>query len=400
MRTDLNKNARQATPSLAAVCAIAATGLAVAMGIGRFAFTPLLPLMVRDHSLTVGAGAWLAASNYLGYLAGAMTVARLGLSPPVLMRASLAGIVVTTAAMGALDGTIVWISLRCAAGVFSAWTLVAVSAWALPHLAQASRTELSGVIYSGVGLGIAFSGLFCLAAAQPGVSPRWLWLELGALAAVAVGLSNLFVDRTLKAPEKTHSMPFASAPRACTGLVICYGALGFGYILPATFLPVLARDVWDDPKVFGLAWPIFGIAAAVSTIVVARSFSLARANRRRIWAISHLIMAAGVVLPSFWLTPVTIAIAALAVGGTFMIATMLGLQEARSRSPGNPTALLAAMTTAFAVGQLAGPLVSGTFDLLHIGHHAALGYALQLAALVLASSALHLWRQSRDERSA
>ena len=51
------------------------------------------------------------------------------------------------------------------------------------------------------------------------------------------------------------------------GLVICYGVLGFGYILPATFLPVLARAVVDDPAVFGAAWPVFGAAAAVSTLL-------------------------------------------------------------------------------------------------------------------------------------
>ena len=70
-------------------------------------------------------------------------------------------------------------------------------------------------------------------------------------------------------------------------------------------------------------------------------------------------MAAGVVLPSVWLTPVTIAIAALLVGSTFMVVTMIGMQEARARAPGNPTALLGLMTAAFAIGQLAGPVVSG-----------------------------------------
>ena len=52
------------------------------MGIGRFAFTPLLPLMVRDGALPQNAGAWLAASNYLGYLVGAlMAAARWGVEP-------------------------------------------------------------------------------------------------------------------------------------------------------------------------------------------------------------------------------------------------------------------------------------------------------------------------------
>ena len=79
-----------------------------------------------------------------------------------------------------------------------------------------------------------------------------------------------------------------------------------------------------------------------------------------------------------------------------MVATMLGLQEARARAPDNPTQLLGRMTAAFAIGQLAGPLVSGAFDFLHLGHHAALGYALRLAALSLGLSAVYLWHQSRS----
>jgi predicted MFS family arabinose efflux permease len=181
------------------------------------------------------------------------------------------------------------------------------------------------------------------------------------------------------------------------GVVVCYGVLGFGYILPATFLPALAREVVDDPQMFGLAWPVFGVAAALSTIATARLFG--HANRRRVWAVGHLLMAAGVTLPSLWLAPVTIAIAALLVGSTFMVVTMIGMQEARARAPGNPTALLGLMTAAFAIGQLAGPVVSGTLDLLPIGHRAALGCALQLAAVALALSAAYLWRHSHHSSS-
>src|SRR5258708_6466618 len=108
MRPDVNAHASPRSQSIAAVCAIASTALAVAIGIGRFAFTPLLPLMVRDGSLAPSAGAWLAASNYLGYLAGALTASRLSVSPSTLMRASLAGIAVATAAMGAFDGLAAW----------------------------------------------------------------------------------------------------------------------------------------------------------------------------------------------------------------------------------------------------------------------------------------------------
>jgi len=396
MSAQLDVQARPAAPSVAAACAIAFIALAVAMGIGRFAFTPLLPLMVRDGALAPSAGAWLAASNYLGYLAGALTASRLGLSLPALMRVSLVGTVLTTVAMGAFDGLAMWAVLRFLAGVMSAWTLVATSAWVLPHLARAGRTDLSGIVYAGVGAGIAMAGVFCLAAAQPGVPASRLWLELGALAALFVVVPDLVLGRRSETSAAARAIPTPHGHESCVGLVISYGLLGFGYILPATFLPVLAREVVDDPQVFGLAWPVFGIAAALSTIATARQFG--RATRLRVWATSHLLMAIGVVLPSLWFTPATIAIAALLVGSTFMVVTMIGMQEARARAPGNPTALLGLMTAAFAIGQLGGPVVSGLLDLLPGGHHAALGHALQLAAVGLAASAAYLWRQSRHHR--
>jgi MFS family permease len=349
--------------------------------------------MVRDGSLAQSAGAWLAASNYLGYLAGALTASRLTLSLPMLMRASLAGIAVATAAMGAFDGLAAWIILRFIAGVLSACALVATSAWALQHLARAASANLSGIVYAGVGLGIALTGLFCVAAAQPGVPASRLWLELGLLAALAVVCCSPFVGRPLEPSAHARATPHADVPLGpYAGLVVCYGVLGFGYILPATFLPALAREVVDDPRLFGLAWPVFGIAAALSTIAIARRFG--HVNRPRVWAVSHLVMAAGVILPSLWPSPATIAIAALLVGSTFMVVTMIGMQEARARAPSNPTALLGLMTAAFAIGQLAGPVVSGALDLLPIGHDTALADALQLAAFALVLSAVYLWRHS------
>src|SRR5439155_892130 len=78
-------------------------------------------------------------------------------------------------------------------------------------------------------------------------------------------------------------------------LVACYGAFGFGYIVPATFLPVMARGADADPAVFGWAWPVFGVTAAASTFTAAGlSSSL---GNRRLWALGHSVMALGVVLP-------------------------------------------------------------------------------------------------------
>lgn len=397
MESDLLSPSYSRSPYPAVVCATASVALAVAMGIGRFAFTPMLPLMVRDGVLPSDGGAWLAASNYLGYLLGAISTRRIPARPTTLMAASLIGIAALTAAMGATGSFAMWALLRFAAGILSAWALVATSAWALERLVRPRAASLAGIVYAGVGLGIAFVGLFCVVAAQPGVPSDMLWRDLGMLAALAIAVPLALLARSSRtACAEAAKLPDRNVPRGSLGLVICYGIFGFGYILPATFLPALAREVADDPQIFGLAWPVFGLAAASSTLVAA--WALSHANRLRVWATSHVLLAAGTVLPSLWLSPATIAVAALLVGGTFLVITMVGMQEARVLAPANPTAILGLMTAAFAVGQLAGPIVSGALSCLPASP-AALDVTLQAAAFGLVSSAVYLWRLASPHRN-
>src|SRR5262249_31298481 len=99
--------------------------------------------------------------------------------------------------MGAFDELGTWILLRGIAGVLSGWTRVGTSAWSLQHLARAERADLSGMVFAGVGLGIAFVGLFCIATARPGVAASRLWLELGAVAVLAIAVPSYFAARPL-----------------------------------------------------------------------------------------------------------------------------------------------------------------------------------------------------------
>jgi MFS family permease len=379
-----------------AVCMAALASLAVAMGIGRFAFTPLFPLMVRDGLLDSHAGAMLAAANYLGYLAGALVAARIRIKPALLLALGLAGTVIITAAVGWTGSVFLWNVLRFLAGVMSAWTLVATSAWGLGWLGALGRPDLAGVQFSGVGIGIAAAGLFCLLLGSALPSPQ-LWIGLAALGALAA-VPPLVLSRSLPAPPlvapaaaTAAAAPVAEAGPAKTGgLVACYTLFGFGYILPATYLPALARQLVDDPRVFGLAWPVFGAAAAVSTVLV--SWRLAKANRLSVWAAAHVLMAIGVLLPAVWTSLISVTLAALLVGGTFMVITMVGMQEGRARAEGQATRVLGRMTAGFALGQLAGPLVSAGIARLTASEAGALKLALTLSALGLLASAGYLWR--------
>lgn len=387
----------------ALVCAAAFAALAVAMGVGRFAFTPLFPLMAREGLLDSQAGAWLAAANYLGYLVGALTAGRVRMHAAKLLALGLVGTVLTTAAVGWAASLPLWALLRFLAGMVSAWTLVATSAWGLGWLAMLGRAHLAGVAFSGVGIGIACAGLFCMLAAGPGRGSPALWLDLAGLAAIA-SLLPLAVSLRLPAPPAPPSAPApardaqahvdAPAPARTTGLVICYTLFGFGYILPATYLPALARQLVDDPRVFGLAWPLFGAAAAVSTVIA--SWRLGHANRLSVWAACHVLMALGVLLPAVWTSLASVSIAALLVGGTFMVITMVGMQEARARGGPQATAALGRMTAGFALGQLIGPLVNAGIGRISASEAGALQLALALSAAGLLGSSVYLFMKGKS----
>jgi MFS family permease len=160
---------------------------------------------------------------------------------------------------------------------------------------------------------------------------------------------------------------------------------GFGYILPATFLPAQARQLIPDPALFGLAWPVLGIAAALSTIFASRLF--AALPRRLLWSASQLVMAAGVLLPALWSSMASIIVAALCVGSTFMVITMLALQEAQTMGAANVRRLVAIMTASFAAGQLAGPLF---FSFTDVFFGAGLGFTLYTATACLLVSCVLL----------
>jgi MFS family permease len=383
------------TRSILMVCLAAMISLAVAMGVGRFAFTPLFPLMVRDGLLGNESGALLAAANYLGYLVGALLAAGVRLRAATLLALGLIGTVAVTAAVGWTASVPAWALLRFVAGVLSAWTLVATSAWALGWLAAHRRPQLAGVVFAGVGLGIVAAGVFCVVTADGGITAARMWIELAVLAGLAT-LVPLAVSRRHAAAPAVQTTPAGGAapaarsrlPSHTGGLVACYSLFGFGYILPATYLPALARQLVDDPQVFGWAWPVFGAAAAVSTLVAA--WGLRRFDRRNVWATSHLLMAAGVLLPSLWASLASIVIAALLVGGTFMVITMIAMQEARARAEHDATAILARMTSGFALGQLMGPVASAVLGRLTADFSTALNVALLVAAGGLVASALYL----------
>jgi MFS family permease len=374
---------------------VSLVALAVAMGIGRFAFTPLLPMMQQDAGLSVTAGGWLASANYLGYLMGALLATALRIRSATAIRAGLATIVVVTFGMGMAHTFAAWVVLRTLAGIGSAWVLVFTSSWSLERLAQTNRPVLNGVVFAGVGTGIALAGAVCIALMQWRATSSQAWTALGWVALVGTAA----VWRALGTGERVSSGDGRHVPAEARRwearwvlLVLCYGVFGFGYILPATFVPLMARQLVTDPLVFGWAWPVFGIAAALTPLGAA--VWAQRIGVRRVWAASQATMALGVAVPIVWQTIGGIMLAALLVGGTFMVITMAGMQQARAMAGRAATPLMAAMTSAFGTGQIVGPVVATSL----LGANADFSRALLIACVLLLTTAV-LLAIPRSERA-
>jgi len=342
--------ARASSPLVIALAGMVA--LAVPMGVGRFAFTPILPMMQVDAGLSIAAGAWLASANYLGTLIGALaaTAVRVPIQPAV--RGGLVTIGLATLAMGLERRVPAWIALRLIAGIATGWVLPFASAWALERLAPLRRPLLNAAVFAGFGVGIAAAGGVCIVLMHGRASSAQAWLSLGlvSLAATAV-VWRSFVGRDVRS-EASRRTGTGRWDTDAMLLVACYGSFGFGYIVPATFLPVMARAAIDDPSVFGWAWPVFGVTAAASTFAAA---GLSRSlGNRRLWSLGHVVMAVGLVLPVIRPGIGSLMLSAILVGGTFTVITMAGFQEGREVGG---VRMIAAMASAFAVGQIGGPVL-------------------------------------------
>jgi predicted MFS family arabinose efflux permease len=327
--------------------------MAAAVGIGRFVYTPILPLMVEDLGMTKSAAGLLASANFAGYLAGALIAAMPGL-PGSRRRWLMAALMVgalTTAAMAGTSSSPVFLGLRFAGGVASAFGLVFSSALVLDRLGAAGRPGLAAVHFAGVGTGIAISAVVVVISS--GWRAAWLGGGLASLVLMAL-VAALIADRS-DVPAK--SLPASRSGSPLTKLVVAYGLFGFGYIISATFLVAIVRD---SPKIRAfepVVWLLVGLTAAPSVAVwraiegrigIARAFALACATEGM-----------GVAASVLWISPVGILFAAALLGATFMGITALGLMWARRLAQGDPRRALAVMTAAFGFGQIVGPVFAG-----------------------------------------
>ncbi|ACT01768.1 YbfB/YjiJ family MFS transporter [Paenibacillus sp. JDR-2] len=355
----------------------------VAMGIGRFAFTPILPIMMDHHLFSTTGAGYLASSNYLGYLIGAFILTFIQVkNRSLLLFAGLFISIGTTWCMGEFHSLDAWLLLRFCSGLASASVFVIVTSIVTERLSALQ----AGVFYGGVGAGILLTGITVPLLAH---SSEWIgiWKGLGLISLVlgmaawySLGGRNTGAVKANPSNNPSHS----SFRRILVCLTIAYGLEGLGYIVTGTYLVAYAKSVSNIPNMTSLSWMLVGAAAIPSCIIW--SMIAARWGKKRTLSLAMAIQAIGIAVPV--LIPNTAAIFAGAIlfGATFMGITMLFVAYAKDLFPQNNRKIIGMLTTFFGLGQIIGPLIAGRL----ISGNGSYLSALIGAALIVLVGALSL----------
>lgn len=334
-------------------------GLAVAMGLGRFAFTPILPGMMAGLGLSAFEAGLLASANYLGYLLGAVLAAGAWAQgrERAIVLAALFSTALLLGAMGVGSSLALFIAIRFLAGVASAFALVFFSAIVLARAAASGRPGLAALHFGGVGVGIAVSSVMIGLLVADGSDWRagWHWSGLLAFAG-AVLVAALVGPAAVAASGRTAEPPLPRS-RALTAMIVAYGLFGFGYIVTATFLVAIVRQGEAGGAFEATVWLATGLAGIPSVWLwnrLARPLGAVAA-----YALGCAAEAAGVLASVLLAGPAGPLLGGILLGGTFIAVTSLGLSLGRQLAGAAPRRALALMTAAFGLGQVIGPVVAG-----------------------------------------
>lgn len=377
---------RTRDPSLGWTLVGGIAALAISQGIGRFAYTPLLPFMQRALQFGPDVAGYLAAANYAGYLIGALAAAAV---PPrwprtAVLRANLVVCIATVVAMGLTTSLWAWAALRLIAGITSAFVLVLASDFVFVMLSRVGRTSLKVLLFGGVGAGTALSGIMVAATV-----PHWGWSGGWAAIGMAAVVLAPLCWHGLRAPSQpattdhkatdARTAPAAGLGFPVTVLLAAYFCEGLGYIVSGTFLVAIVAAMPAVAAYAPQTWIAVGLAGVVAAPLWAALAG--RVGLTRTLILAHVVQAIGIVLPAVSETLPAVLIAALAFGGTFTSISGLSLAFGGQLMPHRSAWLIGVLTAVFGIGQVAGPVIAG--ELAARTGNFALSLVLAAAAVAL-----------------
>ena len=332
--------------------------LTIAVGIGRFSYTPILPYMISELNLTTTEAGLIASSNYLGYLLGSL----IPIFPqfPKNIRSifiySIFISIISLFAMGLTNTFEIFILIRFIHGVFSAFVLILGTSLIVSHVQKKGKIFLGTAHFSGVGLGMALSAIVVSYLGFLNFTWDELWFSIGILAIMLsfqiikfTPIQKAEVKYNLKSKNKT-SLGFSL-------ITISYGLYGFGYVAFGTFISTMSRLTPGLEKTEPYVWFVVGVTG-IPSVFFWNWFGSKIGNDIGLF-LANLILGLGVLFSVLINNEFGIFISCILFGLSFVPITSMCLLEGQKRFSGSFIVSTAILTFSFSIGQMIGPYLSG-----------------------------------------
>lgn len=334
--------------------------LTLGMGIGRFLYTPMLPIMLHEGLFTFSQLSLIASANYAGYLFGSLLFSfgvftRLAhLKAMLLAVALITGLLILFMAIVTVPEVVILI--RFLAGVASAGMMIFGAMLVLQH---SHRPWVIASLFSGVGVGIFIGNEYVIAGVAHLLSAKTLWLGASCISGVLLIVLWLLLPRDAHIPQEMAQPLKADKSIQWWQLALLYGLAGFGYIIVATYLPVMAKGLGAS-FIAEHIWSVVGLAVipgCYGWLWVAR-----KGNILPCLSLNLIVQACCVVLAALTHSSILLTLGCIGFGATFMGTSSLVMPLAKKLHAPQKVNLLGLVTLTYGVGQIAGPLMVSAFQ--------------------------------------
>lgn len=376
--------------------------LILVLGVARFAYTPLLPLMQQQAGLGVAAAGWLAAINYAGYLSGALIASRISslVLKDRLYRIGMVLAIVSTLVMGLSTHIVVWAISRYVAGLTSAAGMLLGTGLIMNWLIRHNHRSELGIHFAGIGLGIAG----CAGAVMlftPWLDWREQWFAFTALGCLLLAPALRWLPPPDSSGLTTSGQKLQDQPPSALYLRVfmaAYFCAGFGYVVSVTFIVAIVNQLPGLAGWGNLVFLAIGIGAAPACMnwdLIAR-----RTGDLNALILAALLQIVGILLPVMVPGLWAAMLGALLFGGTFIGMVSLVLSMAGRYYPGMPAKMMGKMTLSYGVAQIIGPAVTGQIGARLGSYNAGLYVAAAIMALGAGLLMLLKLVEKRDAQAA
>lgn len=375
-------NASAVRATAAALCANL-----VGIGLARFGYTPLIPAVIAAGWFAPSAAVYLGAANLAGYLAGALAARRVSARPGAALTLRTAMLLTAVSLLACTLQLGFWwfFGWRFISGATGGILMALAAPTVLPAIPPSRRGLAGGIVFTGVGLGIAASGTLVPALIHAGV--REAWSGLGAMCLVLTafawhGWPGGEAGSPHSAPTRQASF---SRPLPLRALYLEYALNAVGLVPHMVFLvDFVARGLGRGLSSGASCWVVFGVGALAGPVTAGHVGD--RIGFGATLRAALLIQAAAVAFPLVSTSTPALWLSSFIVGAFVPGIVAITIGRTRELSRGDTTAQTNAWaycTTAFAIGQaLAGYVFSYIFA--HSPDPYPILFALAAAAILLA----------------